>query len=287
MTADLTDLSGIVLKESGPDFQKFDVEKNDRALIHIPSTKVAQHFVHVLRTTEPEMVENSNGKKVPRWSQDSFAGMVVCTGDFNKVLTNPFFGDPNGCAACRQMNSDPRLVEAPKRTFALNVIKYATQKRAYDLRNNNVEVMLWKHADQKKIEPIMLAAQQQPLDSIDFMIEADNSDFKKWQIQPKLGAPSFEGNEQLAANVEEAKENLYDADTLNAACGRMHSAEELEAEISRLVSEYRLSKAPADTSAYSDSADSSEGPADPTDSSANATSDDVKEISLDDFKDYM
>jgi hypothetical protein len=237
----LTDLASIDIKESsGPSFEKFDVEKNDRALIHIPSGEVAHHFVHVFHREEPTMVETPDGRKVPRWSRESFAGMYICTGDMNKVAGSPSYGDPVNCPACRAMNGEHRLIERPKRTFALNVIRYMTNKREISLRNNNVEVQLWRHADLRKIEPIKLAAQQKPLDQIDFIIEADNSDWKKYSIQPSIQEPVFTRNSELAANVESAKNNLYSSDVLTEACGKNLPADQLEVEVNRLMQEFQL-----------------------------------------------
>lgn len=235
----LVDLTSVEVKESGPDFDKFDVEKNDKARIHIPSGKVVQEFVHVFHREEPIMIER-NGRKVPEWSRESFAGSFICLGNFEKVLSSPSYGDPENCPACKAMNAGPKLVERPKRTFALNVVRYATHRRTTDLRNHNLENQIWRHADVRKIEPILQAAKQKPLNELDFLIEADNSDWKKYQIQPWLGDPAFKGNSELNSNMESAYENQFSADTLTEACGRKLSTDALEAEVSRLLSEYRI-----------------------------------------------
>lgn len=237
----LMDITNVDIKEAGPSFDKFDVEKNDKALIHIPEPKVIQEFVHVFHRDEPMMTER-NGRQVPTWSRESFAGSFICTGDFETVMSNPSYGDPTNCPACRAMNKSPKLVERPKRTFAMNVVRYATKPRSFDLRNNNVDVQVWRHADIRKIEPILLAAKQSggDLSKIDFMIEADNSDWKKYMIQPKLGNPTFTENDDLKSNMKEAYDNLFDQDTLTEAIGRKLPTEALESEISRLMTEYKL-----------------------------------------------
>lgn len=234
------DIESVDIKDSGPTFEKFDVEKNDKALIHIPENKVVQEFVHVMHRDEPTMVER-NGRKVPEWTRESFAGSFICLGDFETVLASPSYGDPVNCPACAAMNKGAKLVERPKRTFALNVVRYATNRRSYDLRNNNVDVQIWRHADVRKLEPVLMAARQQPLNTIDFMVEADNSDWKKYIIQPKLGDPTFLGNDELKSNMKNAYSNLFPENSLTDACGRKLTKDALEAEISRLTSEYRLS----------------------------------------------
>lgn len=233
------DIESVDIKDSGPTFEKFDVEKNDKALIHIPENKVVQEFVHVMHRDEPTMIER-NGRKVPEWSRESFAGTFICLGDFETVLSSPSYGDPANCPACAAMNKGPKLVERPKRTFALNVVRYATNRRSYDLRNNNVDVQIWRHADVRKLEPVLMAARQQPLNTIDFMVEADNSDWKKYIIQPKLGDPTFVSNDELKSNMKNAYGNLFPEASLTDACGRKLSKDALQSEIGRLESEYRL-----------------------------------------------
>ena len=245
----LVDLTSVEVKESGPNYDKFDVEKNDKARIHIPSGKVVQEHVHVFHREEPTMIER-NGRKVPQWSRESFAGTFICLGDFETVLASPSYGDPTNCPACKAMNSGARLIERPKRTFALNVVRYATQKRSTDLRNKNVENQVWRHADVRKSEPILQAAREKPLTEIDFLIEADNSDWKKYQIQPSLGEPAFKKDSALEANMQNAYENQFSEEVLTDACGRSLTTEALAAEIHRLEAEYRIESEQETTDVY-------------------------------------
>jgi len=243
----LVDITTVEVKEAGPNYDKFDVEKNDKARIHVPSGKVVQENVHVFHREEPTMIER-NGRKVPEWSRESFAGTYICLGDFETVMASPSYGDPVNCPACKAMNAGARLIERPKRTFAMNVVRYATQKRSTELRNNNVENQVWRHADVRKIEPILQAAREKPLNEIDFLIEADNSDWKKYQIQPSLGDPLFTKSEELKSNMKNAYDNQFSTEVLTDACGRKLTNEALAAEIHRLEAEHRLESAQEVTS---------------------------------------
>lgn len=290
-----TDLTNITIKESGPNFEKFDVEKNDKALIHIPDGGVVQHFVHVLHRDAPVMVER-NGRKVPQWSRESFAGTFICTGDFETVGNNPSHGDPTNCPACRSMNKEPRLVERPKRTFAMNIVRYATQKRSYDLRNNNLEVQVWRHADTRKLEPIIVAANQlknegKTISEIDFAIEADNSDWKKYTIVPTRVA-QYTQNGELQSAMDDAKDSLFSSETLDEACGKKLSADELQSEINRLEAEYRLESAPAeeeDLFAKSSSSSSDDGASEPAGvtASSQTQASDLDEDDVNELEDFF
>lgn len=275
------DIESVDIKDSGPSYEKFDVQKNDKALIHIPVNKVIQEFVHVFHREEPTMVER-NGRKVPEWSRESFAGSFICLGDFATVLANPMYGDPTNCPACAAMNKSPKLVERPKRTFALNVVRYATVPRTYDLRNNNVDVQIWRHADIRKLEPIQMAARQQPLNKADFMVEADNSEWKKYIIQPTLGGePKFMSNDTLKANMKNAYDNLFPESALIDACGRKLTADALEAEVSRLHTEHRL--AVEDSEADAGLFASTAAPTNNVDVTAKTAEDDLVPVSVEDL----
>jgi len=283
----LVNLTDVPIKDSGPNYEKFDVEKNDKALIHIPDNNIVQEFVHVFHRDEPTMIER-NGRKVPNWSRESFAGTFICLGDFEKVLSSPSYGDPELCPACKAMNSNPRLVERPKRTFAMNVIRYATNKRSHELRNNNVDVQVWRHADVKKLEPILMAARQvEKLNTIDFMIEADNSDWKKYIIQPNLGEVTYKQNAELTSNMKNAYDSLFPTETLIEACGKSLTADALAAEISRVQSEYRIESASdaEDTELFA--GDSNNGSAAVTSASldvaAKTTEEDLQPVELNDL----
>lgn len=281
----LVDLTSVEVKESGPEYDKFDVEKNDKARIHIPSGKVVQEHVHVFHREEPIMIER-NGRKVPEWSRESFAGSFICLGDFETVMSSPSYGDPENCPACKAMNNGPRLIERPKRTFALNVIRYATQKRSTDLRNNNVENQVWRHADLRKIEPILQAAREKPLNEIDFLVEADNSDWKKYMIQPSLGEPAFKKNSELGANMKNAYDKQFSAEVLTDACGRKLTSDALSAEINRLQAEHRIeSEQDSAAAVFTDSTDDVFTSSGTVDIESRTTEDDLSVVPVSDLED--
>lgn len=280
----LINITDVPIKEAGPEYEKFDVEKNDKALIHIPGASIVQEHVHVFHRDEPTMIER-NGRKVPEWSRESFAGTFICLGNFEKVLSSPSYGDPENCPACAAMSKNPRLVERPKRTFAMNVVRYATNKRSYDLRNNNVDVQIWRHADVRKLEPILMAAKQRDLKTVDFMVEADNSDWKKYVIQPNLGELTYKQNSELTSNMKSAYDNLFPTEVLTEACGKKLDKGAMEAEISRVTSEYRLEKesSEADDNFFTSSTGGNTA-SNTIDVSAKTTEDDLQPVDLNDIE---
>lgn len=235
----IVDINNASTREEGPNYNKFDIEKNDKARIVIPNGKIAQNFVHSLYRSAPTLTED-NGRTRKEWESSSFSGSVICTGDFDKVASSPSYGDPDGCAACKAMHDGGvQVATAPRKTFALNVIQYTTKKNEYAVRNLNVDVCLWKHSDDKKINPIKtaLGETEKPISQIDFLIEADGSMFKKWQIT-FTHPPAYAKNDQLKEAVKAAMDNeLYSEEDLIAACGQQLTREALEAKIREVRSQ--------------------------------------------------
>lgn len=240
MSVNIGDIS--LADDDRPQFEKFDLGKNEQARINIPSTGVEIHYVHVFHNDTPEMVER-NGRMKPEWSRESYAGSFICSGDQKVVSKNNRYGDPANCPACRAMHQQgPNLVEFPKRNYAMNVIRYSTRNNDnMKLRNKNVEVQLWKHGDDKKIGPIITASKQVKgkIETLDFLVSDDEgSDWKKWNIQPAIGGALHSKDAELGQNYEEAKADLHDDATLVRAIGKKLSSEELEAEVTMLYNQY-------------------------------------------------
>jgi len=239
----ITDLTNITVETERPTFDRFKMDRNEKSRILIPSTKIAQFYVHVFHNEEPAQIEQ-NGRTVSKWDTSSFAGMYICTGDVNKVSKNPRFGDPAGCPACAAMQdtTKPQLVEFAKKTFSMNIIQFSTKPNSYDLRNRNVSVKVWKHGDAAKIQPVQLAAQQTDISKIDFLIETDGTEWKKMNINVSLDGSASLKDEKLAEAVKELVENeLYDDQTLITACGRQLTSDELDNEVNQLYRQYEAS----------------------------------------------
>lgn len=247
----LIDLTDISTDNGRPNFDKFDIDKNDKVRIVVPKLAVAQEYVHVFHTDAPVMETNDRGKQVPRWSRESFGGMFICTGDHDTVASNPRYGDPAGCPACRRMHDESaRLIETPRRTFAMNVVQYSTKVGDnLTLRNKNVNVKLWRHADVKKVETLIDIARQvdKKIHTVDILISADNTEWKKLTITPAVDGALYMKDDELKKGVATAiKNELYDADTLKAACGRPVTEEEMEIEIKRIYQQFNgMNAAPA------------------------------------------
>jgi hypothetical protein len=239
----ILDLTDISVDNGRPNFDKFDIEKNDKVRIVIPKLQAAQEFVHVFHTDAPVMETNQYGKQVPRWSRESFGGMFICLGDHDTVASNQRYGDPANCPACRRMHDEnARLIETPRRTFALNVIQYSTKVGDnLSLRNKNVSVKLWRHADVKKIETLIDIARQLQgkIHTVDILITADNTEWKKLTITPAVDGALYTKDTELKKAVATAiKNELYDDDTLKAACGKPVNEDEMESEIKRVYQQF-------------------------------------------------
>lgn len=231
----IIDITQASVRADGPSYNKFDITKdNMKARILIPNGDIAQCYVHSLYRSEAVMTEN-NGRMRPEWDNTTYAGTYQCTGDFDKVSKSPSYGDPESCPACAAMHNGPKVVSAPKKTFALNVLQYQTAPNTTTVRGNQVEAKLWKHGDDKKISPIITALGEtgRKINQIDFLIECppDGLTFKKWQINFSEQV-AYTKDETLKAAVVAAMANdLYTPEELSAACGEKVPADVLGNEV--------------------------------------------------------
>lgn len=229
--SNIVDINAAAVRADGPDYSKFDFQKgNNTARILIPNTNIAQAFVHSIYRSEAIMAADEKGRLKAEWESSTYAGSFLCTGDFGTVAKSPSYGDPENCPACAALHNGPRVTSAPKKQFALNVLRYQTKPNSYDVLGDSVTVELWKHGNDRNIQPIQTALREteKPIVHLDFLIETDGSVFKKLQIQFMFPATyGKEGKDALKASVQNAMQNLYSEDTLVAALGEKVSQEEM------------------------------------------------------------
>lgn len=241
MTETIVDLTQASVRASGPDYNKFDFPKgNNTARILLPNMKVAQAFVHSIYRSEAIMVADDKGRLKAEWESSTYAGSFHCTGDFEKVATSPSYGDPENCAACAALHSGPRVCSAPKKQFAMNVLRYQTKPNSYEVIGDSVMVELWKHGNDRNITPLKTALEEtgKPITHLDFLIETDGSTYKKLQIQFMFPAAyGKEDKELLKASVAKAMQNLYSDETLVTALGEKVSKEELTSNVRAAVAQ--------------------------------------------------
>lgn len=224
------DLAAIPLRGDGPDYTKFDIKDELKARIVIPSGQVAVKHVHSLYREEATMVKNKWGKDVPEWDNSSYAGGYICLGDQETVGKAPQYGDPQACPMCAAMNSGPKIVSRPKKSFALNTVRYSTKPNTFEIGSLALEAGLWKHGDEKKISPLQTAITEggKPVQEFDFLIESDGSAYKKWQIS-FLETPAYKKNADLGAAMQPFIDNpKYSIDDLTAALGDLLTKEQME-----------------------------------------------------------
>lgn len=248
----IIDLTSAALRAEGPDYSKFDFQKgNNKARILIPGVnpdgsmaeqpRIAQAFVHSLYRSEAMMVANDKGRVNPEWEGNTYAGTFHCTGDFNTVAANPTYGDPANCAACKSLHDgSPRVAGAPKKQWAMNVLRYQTKPNDFEVIGDSVIVELWKHGNDRNIAPIATALKEtgKSINHLDFLIETDGSMYKKLQIQMMFPAAyGREGKDQLKASVVESMKRLYDDNTLLAALGEKVSKEALASNVAAAIAQ--------------------------------------------------
>lgn len=134
------------------DFPKFKLAKNERARVAILENPQFG-YVHDLRKpkivngkAEMRVVERKDGTTFPAPVME-FVSRSRCTGD-EDVLSDGAI-DPKNCSICALAKENSAMADAPKRRFALHVVKYNTKPGTFDLVDGpfSVQIQVWPFTD--------------------------------------------------------------------------------------------------------------------------------------------
>lgn len=135
------------------DFPKFKLNKGERARIAVLENP-EYGWVHDLRAPkitdgrpEYQIVQRKDGTSfeapVKEW-----IGRHRCNGD-DEMLEKDRGIDPKNCAICALAKEPGQMADAPKRRFAMHVVKYNTVPGTYDLTDApfSVNVYVWQFTE--------------------------------------------------------------------------------------------------------------------------------------------
>lgn len=154
-------------------FPKLKFVVGERARIVVMERPEVQ-FVHRLET--PTLV---NGKPIydTKTRKDNteynkmrmdFLGNPICIGDFGTLQDKGI--DPKNCPACDKSRHGSQ-VNAPKRRFAMNVVRYVTKPGGFNLADTyGVNVIVWAFTDQIFDKLTDFAREWKPLHAHDLLL---------------------------------------------------------------------------------------------------------------------
>jgi len=139
-------------KKSDYQYPKLKLKKDERARILLIEPEPWAEYQHTLR-----MPQIKDGKIVTREDktrngdtyityETDFVGTPICLGDVEKLASDGL--DTKNCPVCAEAQKQPDAFQAPKRRFALNIIKYRTKPGTFDLSDVfSVEVIGWSFTE--------------------------------------------------------------------------------------------------------------------------------------------
>lgn len=138
--------------QSSADFPKFKLAKGERARVAILENPQFG-YVHDLRKpkivngkAEMKLVERKDGTTFSAPVMD-FVSRSRCTGDEDVLAESGI--DPKHCSICNLAKENSAMADAPKRRFALHVVKYNTKPGSFDLVDGpfSVQIQVWPFTD--------------------------------------------------------------------------------------------------------------------------------------------
>jgi hypothetical protein len=205
--------------ETRQEFDRLKLKRDERARIACLE-KPTFAWVHTLKA--PKIVngeavkvqrERSNGDKYTDFDND-FIGRPLCLGDYGTIAEKSV--DPANCPACEASTLSDQ-VKAPERRFAMNVIRYNTN------RDGKVSMggtcLVWSFTDKVYNKLVDIATEYGSLRDHDLMLGPCISEpFQTYEIMPAMQA-AWQQNEQLKQVVLQTY-NDNRVKELEAACGR-------------------------------------------------------------------
>lgn len=136
------------------DFPKLKLGKNERARVVLLENP-DYGWVHDLRAPkivdgrpEYETIRRKDGTTFDQVKKE-WVGRHRCKGDDDFIENEGRGLDPKHCPMCSLAKEHPDQAEAPKRRFAVHVVKYNTKPGTYDLSDApySVQVFVWQFTE--------------------------------------------------------------------------------------------------------------------------------------------
>lgn len=169
------------------DFPKLKLKNGERARIAVLQDPDVE-FVHNFRKP---IIENGKAKMETAKRRDgseyqtekmAFVRNPICRGDFATLEEKG--SDPKNCPACRMAQDHPDWMQAPKRRYAMHVVRYRTQSGSFKVADPfAVETLVWSFPDRIFNKLIEFGEEVGDLKNADLMLgPCENQDFQKFDI---------------------------------------------------------------------------------------------------------
>lgn len=134
------------------DYPKLKLKTGETARIMAGVENPVMEYVHNLRKPVivngvPEMeLATRKDKSTYETNKMAFVGNPLCLGDANILAEKG--SDPKNCPACKLASRNPDAAQAPKRRYAMHVLRYRTKAGTTNVATPfSVELLVWAFTD--------------------------------------------------------------------------------------------------------------------------------------------
>jgi hypothetical protein len=229
------------------DFNKFSLEKGERARVSCIEGEPEYQFVHTLRAPqivngkavmETQNFRNKDGSTEAREvMKTDFIGQHICVGDINILADQGV--DVQNCPVCKA-SKESDAVQGPQRRFAMNILRYKTQVGSFLIQDPfNIEIVTWSFTDSRFNTLIDLTKEWGNLQTRDLNIgPCESKQYQKYDIN-MAGECEWQKSDARMEQVKLAYKNNK-LENLDAALGRRLTREQVEEDLSRVLSRYEI-----------------------------------------------
>lgn len=207
------------------DFPKLSLEQNERARILVIEKAPIYEWVHTVEA--PQVVngkavmftdKRKNGTEFQNYKKD-FLTRAICLGDVG--ILNEEGSDPKHCPMCAMAKTDPDMMRAPQRRFAMNIIRYKTKSGGSGFEPTTpfqVELLVWAFTDTVYGQLVDFKETWGSLQKHDLLLgPCTNKMFQKFDINVAPNALWQEDESRKQLVIETHKNNKIE--DLSIACG--------------------------------------------------------------------
>lgn len=193
------------------DFPKLKLNQGEKARIVVGLEDPVMEYVHTLRKPQivngvPQMetAKRKNGEEYQAYKKD-FVGNPICLGR-DEVLDDKGL-DKDMCPMCALAAENPDYTDAPKRRYAMHVMRYRTKGNTSDVAQPfSVELLVWSFTQTvfNKLVDIRNEIEGGDLRKHDLILgPCTNQTFQQFDITPGLKRAEWMASQERGATFKE------------------------------------------------------------------------------------
>lgn len=229
------------VKSQHTKLNRLKLDTGERARIVLMEEEPVVEYIHNIQMPEVQngnVVMTNYTRKDGSVNEDysyEWVGTQLCLGDFDVVSDAGTDGE--NCPLCKEAETGDQ-VQAPRRKFAINILRYATKADSYETRSPfKVEALAWTFSDGMYGTLVELKNEYGDLKKKDLNLKCKVKQFQQYDIQVAAECQWLQEDNRAAA-VEEYEGNKYSDEELTGGCGFSAKAERMRGDIRKIKSRW-------------------------------------------------